>query len=278
MAFVVVAAGYVYLNFLRFEPAKMLVVEDLLQQHSSFWWLSVAAFACNLSFVGIFLKRSVGLERQGSKLQILQGKAERWAITRAEILSVMFSAVAYLGAKRSVVVDLAPFFLRLVSANVTSLAEVGLSANLAGAFYFVCRMILRLLGSLRFSFSDTHKLELPNQESGDMVLGTTPGELEAEEDKDREEWVTIPSRGVHGGVFISGSIGSGKTQGTILRYLRQLLAEPKGSPSILAIDPKGTFLREAEKMIRRLGLGDRIVRISLKGNVSFNPVFIEKPL
>jgi hypothetical protein len=278
MAFVVVAAGYVYLNYLRFEPAKMLVVEDLLQQHGSFWWLSVAAFACNLSFIGIFLKRSVGLERQGSKLQILQGKAERWAITRAEVLSGIFSAVAYLGAKRSVVVDLAPFFLRLVSANATSLAEVGLSANLAGAFYFVCRMILRLAGSLRFNLSDTHKLERPVQESGDMVLGTTPGELESAQDKDREEWVTIPSRGVHGGVFISGSIGSGKTQGTILRYLRQLLAEPKGSPSILAIDPKGTFLREAENMIRRLGLGDRIVRISLKADVSFNPVFVENPL
>ncbi|MGE3263101.1 MAG: type IV secretory system conjugative DNA transfer family protein [Bacteriovoracia bacterium] len=278
MAFVVVAAGYVYLNFLRFEPAKMLVVEELLQQHGAFWWWSVVAFACNLSFLGIFLKRSVGLERQGSKLQILQGKAERWAITRAEILAAIFSAVAYLGAKRSVVVDLAPFFLRLISANATSLAEVGLSANLAGAFYFVCRMILRLAGSLRFNLSDTHKLERPVQESGDMVLGTTPGALEAVEDKDREEWVTIPSRGVHGGVFISGSIGSGKTQGTILRYLRQLLAEPKGPPSILAIDPKGTFLREAENMIRRLGLGDRIVRLSLKGNVSFNPVFMENPL
>jgi hypothetical protein len=220
----------------------------------------------------------VGLERQGSKLQILQGKAERWAITRAEIFASIFSAIAYLAARRSVVVDLAPYFLRLVSANATSLAEVGLSANLAGAFFFVARMVLRLAGSLRFNLSDTHKLERPVQESGDLVLGTTPGELEAEEDKDREEWVTIPSRGVHGGVFISGSIGSGKTQGTILRYLRQLITEPQGSPSILAIDPKGTFLREAENMIRRFGLGDRIVRISLKGEVSFNPVFIEKPL
>ena len=278
LAFVAVGAGYVYLNYLRFEPAKLLVIENLFLQHSAFWWLSLAAFAGNLSFIGIFLQRSVGLERQGSKLQILQGKTQRWAITRAEVIAAVLSAIAYMTARRGVVVDLAPYFLRILTQSAASLVEMVLSLNLAGSFYFVTRLVLRLAGHLRFNLMESHKLEHPIQESGDMVLGTTPGELEAEQDNEREEWVTIPSRGVHGGVFISGSIGSGKTQGTILRYLRQLIAEPQGSPSILAIDPKGTFLRQAEKMIRRMGHGDRIVRLSLKGNVTFNPVFIENPL
>lgn len=167
---------------------------------------------------------------------------------------------------------------RVLTAPALSWVELGLSTNLAVFCYVISRVLLRVAGKLRFSFGEAHRLETPDTESGEIILGTTTGELSHTSTNDTEEWVKIPGRGVNGGIFISGSIGSGKTQGAILRYLRQLLAEPKGAPSILAIDPKGTFLKEAEKIIECAGLKDRIVRISLGGNVSFNPVYMENAL
>lgn len=94
----------------------------------------------------------------------------------------------------------------------------------------------------------------------------------------KEEWISIPERGLHGGILISGSIGSGKTQGTILPYLRQLLNNQKISPSLLAIDPKGTFLKESLKIISESPFKDNVLRLSLDGNVSINPIYCEKPL
>ena len=278
LALVVVGCAYAYLNYFRFEPAKLELLRALAERHSTLCWVSLSGLMMNLAFLAIFLKRAIGLERQGSKLEILQGKTRSWAIGRAEIVAIVLSGAAYIMARRNFVTDLAPLMGRIVSLPVLSWIEFGLSANLAVFCYFISRFLLRLSGKIRFSLSDVHRLKIPEVESGDLVLGTTSGELSHDSSSESEEWVKIPGRGVNGGVFISGSIGSGKTQGTILRYLGQLLAEPKGCPSILAIDPKGTFLKEAEKIIERAGHKDRIVKISLRGNVSFNPVFMDNPL
>ena len=277
MAFVAVGAAYFYLNVLRFDPEKTRILQQLLIENSAFWWLSISAFVCNMGFVGIFLSRSVNLERQGSKLQVLQGESPKWTIARAEFWAGLCSAAAYFTARRSVAAEIAPLLLRVVSSEVVSLAGAAMSLNLAMAFFFLLRLILPLIGRMKVRLSTDAALQLPVQDSGDLVLGTSSGSLRDSADA-HEDWVTIPSRGVHGGVFVSGSIGSGKTQGTILRYMRQLIAEPTGSPSMLAIDPKGTFLKEAERIIRDMGHGDRIVKISLKGSVTFNPVYIENPL
>ena len=278
VAFAAVGIAYVYLNFLRFNPAKTVIVQRLFSENQTFWFWSCIALFSNLSFIGLFFKRTVGLERQGRKLEILQGKRRAWKISRAELTAIILSIVVYTIARRCVGSDISPDVWRLVPAQVASLFEVMLSLNLTFGFYFLAKFFLQLVGGIRLNGAQTKRLDQPLQESGEMVLGTTPGELGMETHDDQEEWVTIPSRGVYGGLFISGSIGSGKTQGTILRYLRQLVAEPKGSPPILAIDPKGTFLRDAEKIIHKLGQGHRIVKLSLKGSITFNPLFIEKPL
>jgi len=278
LAFIAVGAAYFYLNILRFDPEKTLIVQRLLIENVIFWGLSALAFMCNVGFIGVFLSRSVNLDRQGSKLQLLKGDSPKWTIARAELWAGLASAAGYFSARRSVAIEIGPLLIRIVSNEIVSLANAALSLNLAMAIFFILRLILPWVGRLKFSLSSENKLEEPIQESGELILGTTSGGLRDVSKEMQEEWVKIPSRGVNGGIFISGSIGSGKTQGTVLRYMRQLVSEPMGSPSMLAIDPKGTFLKEAERIIRDMGQGERIVKISLKGNESFNPVFIENPL
>lgn len=278
LAVIAVACAYLYLNYFRFEPEKLQILGVIAQSGSTFWWLSLSALMVNLALLSIFLKRTIGLERQGRKLQVLQGKQRAWAFGLAEVAAMIIGALGYYICKNGLRTKLSPLLSPIVSQPIVLWIEIGLSLNLAVFSYFISRLLFRFIGSIHFSFRGAHRLEMPETESGEIVLGTTSGELSHASVKDAEDWVKIPSRGVNGGIFISGSIGSGKTQGTILRYLRQLLNEPKGCPSILAVDPKGTFLKEAEKMIQCAGLGDRIVKISLRGNVSFNPVYIENPL
>ena len=176
-ALLAVACGYLYLNYFRFEPLKMELLRTLAEQHSDFWWTSLVGLAVNLVFVGIFLKRTVGLERQGSKLEILQGKAKSWKFGKAEVVAGLLSIGAFSTVRRTVVAGIAPTMVRIMAAQTASSVILCLAGNLAIFVYFVSRLSLRLFGGLSFSSGDNGRLHKPLVESGELVLGTTPGEL-----------------------------------------------------------------------------------------------------
>ena len=270
--------AYLYLTNLRFHMQLLKFAVGQVEAHSTFWWVSTICVTVNLTLIAVFLKRVVGLERQGSKLALLKGQPRRFKFSIAGIAGLAFSVCAYFALDRQVAGIVAPAFSRLISPQTLFWTMTSLTVNIAISAGLIGWLALKLFGRVRFSTLDSHKLEPPEVESGDLVLGTTPGEITHAQMGEEEKWVKIPSRGINGGIFISGSPGSAKTQAAILRYLRQLISYKSGCPAILAIDPKGMFLTEAERIIREAGLGDRIVKISLKGNETFNPVYMENPL
>lgn len=275
-ALIAVASAYLYFTQMRFHPAEVAHALELGEKHAGFAWLSICALALNLTLIAIFLKRSVGLERQGSRLAVLEGRKRGLKLGRRELFAVAIGAIGYVGTVTLIRETLSSDVLPLVGVDWLWWLEVFASGNLACFVASVSHLALGLVGSIKFSALDSHKLEAPEVERGELVLGTTPGAIG--EAAEPEEWVKIPGRGLNGGIFISGSVGSGKTQGTVLRYLSQILEAGDAAPAILAIDPKRTFLREAEDIIKKAGLGDRIVKISLNGNQTFNPVYARNPL
>ncbi|MCB0308126.1 MAG: hypothetical protein KDD48_02050, partial [Bdellovibrionales bacterium] len=65
--------------------------------------------------------------------------------------------------------------------------------------------------------------------------------LGSKEEETQPVWVSLSPKALAGNILVTGSIGGGKTQGTILPYFDQLLRfSPR--PAILAVDPKGTFI------------------------------------
>lgn len=281
LALIGVSAAYFYLTYFRLHPAVMQMALQQMEMNAALVWLTILAAMVNTAALSLFIKRSIKLERQGSKLAVLEGKTKSFGFGRGAALSMLFAIASYFTTQNyisKVVMSGLPGVMQLIYRH--HVIKI-LSGNIAVTFGLISYLSFKILAGIKFSLGDSHKLEKPEIENGELVLGTTPGNIERSQvgnKPEAEEWVKVPSRGIHGGIFISGSVGSGKTQGTILRYLGQIVRTDSECPAILVVDPKRTFLGEAERIIRQAGRGDRIVKVSLKGNVSFNPVYIENPL
>ena len=89
----------------------------------------------------------------------------------------------------------------------------------------------------------------------------------------RPQWVTMNKNALCGNILVTGSIGSGKTQGTILPYLDQITSNFEVTPSILIIDPKRSFIPKAKKILNKNGLEERVLHLKLGGDVYINPVY-----
>ena len=277
-ALLVVLCGYLYLNFLRFRPQTTTALLELVERYPQLVWLSLCALVLNLTLLSTYLKRTVGLERQGSKLEALSGKKRSRRIEPTTLMSMIGAALVFLTIERKVAPSSSIFITQLISRESQIWAVRLTALNCALAGFFLIQRVLSLMAKLKPRWLMGATLEMPERKIGEIILGTTLGDLTHSESSGNESWVTIPGRGVNGGIFISGSIGSGKTQGTILPYLRQICENKAQMPTMLAIDPKGTFLDKAEALLRAQGHGDRILKFSLDGSVSFNPVFKENLL
>lgn len=271
-----VAVAYLYFTRLRFHPLELESALNLAERHAGVVWLSICALAINLTVIAGFLKRSIGLERQGSRLAVLEGRKRAFSFGRKEAFAIAIAALGYAATTEFIHNSLSSDVLSLIGPDWIRGLGIFASLNLGAFLAVISHLLFSLFGRFKLSTTDSHKLENPKVKRGELILGTSPGEIG--QTTAPEEWVTLPGRGINGGIFISGSVGSGKTQGTILRYLGQILEAGENAPAILAIDPKRTFLREAEEIIKKSGLGHKVVKISLKGLHNFNPVYIKDAL
>lgn len=87
------------------------------------------------------------------------------------------------------------------------------------------------------------------------------------------EWLVLEGAALTGNILVTGSIGSGKSQGTVLPFLDQILGNFSERPALLAIDPKNTFIPKAKQIIERRGMSDHLLHLSLDGAVTFNPIY-----
>ena len=274
-----VVIGYLFLIHKEANYSVWLVqVEHSFTQNVLFWVLTLLAFTVNTAVSVVYLEKYFNLSKQGNKLKILRGKKIVPSLTQEQILSVLIGGSIYLVARPRITEFTLGFAKFLSDINILVLNElvtVNLSLFVAILFYFGGSVF----GYLKELIQNTNKLFMPPVSSECLVLGTSCGEINAanEDTELNEQWVSIPRRGINAGVLITGSVGSGKTQGTILPYLAQLLSHSSSAP-MLAIDPKGTFLNVAEQIISTLGQSERVLKISLSGNITFNPVYCEDPL
>ncbi len=240
--------------------------------------LSAATFALALNGVAIysFVSRVLGLNQQGKRLAQLAGKKSKLHLpSRLVLIGAGTWAAAVYAILTTLSVPDSNDLATLVS--LPALRDgfaLALRLNFAVAAFMIALTASRFapFERLRRHFGQPLP-EFPKTKDS-IVLGSVGDD----DPSATPSWVTLNKRALNGNVLITGSIGGGKTQGTILPYLDQVLANFTIRPSILAIDPKGTFIPEALKIIDKHGMSEHVLHLKLGGDVTFNPIFTPKPL
>ncbi len=159
--------------------------------------------------------------------------------------------------------------IHLVDSPWWSMANCFLKVNFSLSVFLVIQIAARLPVWKWLRQRTTKTLPDFPQIKNEIVLGSLD-----EGDKEKTPlWTSQNLRALNGNILFTGSIGTGKSQGGILPCFEQMLKNFDPQPSILAIDPKGTFVAEAKNIVQQQGLSDRLLWMSLSGDVTFNPIY-----
>lgn len=271
-----VMGGYFYLE----SPAIFLQLyssaDHWIGEHTEF--LSVVLFctAINVIWAYSLLTRAFGLNRQGGRLEVLTGKRQEAILPPLRVIgaSALFSIIAFTLMTTTDIPDAHELASLILKDPILKNVLLWLRLNFSLTAFIVALIAARLSLWRLISRSFMKGLpKFPKIENG-IVLGS----IGEDNPRSNPTWSVLTRRALNGNVLITGSIGGGKTQGTILPYLDQVLANFKVRPSLLLIDPKGTFIPEAKKIIAKHGLSEHVLHMKLGGAVTFNPIFTKDPL
>ncbi|MBS1983556.1 MAG: type IV secretion system DNA-binding domain-containing protein [Bdellovibrionales bacterium] len=245
--------------------------------HMGFATAVLCAGTLNVIWLWSVLSRSLELTGQGQKLGLLasarlsrEGRKSSLRLAHAVwplcIGGAACFAFFFLLPKAGVL----PWWL---SAEIKQIVCWTLAGNFAISVAILSYLTAR--SEVLSSFATSRKVKalppVPKLENG-IVVGSVG------EDTDEPSWLSLSEYALRGNILITGSIGSGKTQGTILRYAEQIVANFKLRPSMLFLDPKSTFIREVVKLFGRLGLVSDMLHVKLGGDVTYNPIFEPRAL
>ncbi|MGK5084523.1 type IV secretion system DNA-binding domain-containing protein [Bdellovibrionota bacterium FG-1] len=245
-----------------------------------------AVLLCNIIWIGVAAKQYAKAFRMGDTVETGHDHDRNVVIVLAQRMAA-FGAAAAIGwylSKHSCTfrrLDLLPFALppaHIQGIFITNVAIIGVGALIAAKLSF--QLLRRILPI------STGRLPRVTPIQDGIVLGAIHEALMgggfATTRKRATKWVYQGLRGLTGNLFLSGSIGSGKSQ-ILLRLLQQILANFPITPSLLAIDPKRTFVSELREIIKAQGMEEHLLWVSLKnadeedgtGAVKFNPIWRE---
>ena len=134
-------------------------------------------------------------------------------------------------------------------------------------------LIIKILKKVKFSEKKKENLHFANDyklcNDVNLIVGTN----------ERNEYITIPEKGLYQNIFITGTIGSGKTSSAMYPFTAQLMEykamNTKEKLAMLILDVKGNY---SEKVINFAQDAERledVYVIDLSGKVRYNP--LDKP-
>ncbi len=263
-----VGLAYLFLVY-RTSAIDLLSACDRAFAHSpSFWSILIAVTCVNILWVAGMVARKFGLSGQGSRLRTLSDdlKAKPYFRGAFSIWGFMLGCGLGVGVLCLIQLPLPETVFGYEKRLYAFLAaQLGITVSML--WPKISRLVRRIRGTAAFQ---NELSEFPKDEN-EIVLGSIN-----DDEPDREaSWITFDRRSLNAGVLITGSIGSGKTQGAVLPYFSQALRNLKPQPAVLALDPKRRFVQEAKEITTAMGLAAKTRVISLDGQQTFNPVYVE---
>lgn len=263
-----VGLAYLFLVYRSSAVGLMTAMDHAFAHSPAFWSILIAVTCGNILWVAGIVARKFGLSGQGSRLRTLSDDLKP--------KSYFQGAFSFWGFMVGCGVGIAALcFIQLPLPETVLGYGSRLYAFFAAQFGVTSSMIWPKVSGLVRRVRGTSALQkelsaFPKEENA-IVLGSINDDkpdLEA-------SWISCDRRSLNAGVLITGSIGSGKTQGSVLPYFSQALRNLKPQPAVLALDPKRRFVQEAKEITAAMGLTEKTRVISLDGKQTFNPVYVE---
>ncbi len=247
-------------------------IESLADKNGALLGISVFLAFTNFLVIHSVVGKTLSFRRQGSRLRTLTGQSDKSTKKMLQqLIGITVASILAFGV-----------FWFLDSRMIVGVGVNGLPVVLSSVLRINAAISCGIISHyLRLWIKNIRQWRALSSALGPRPFrsdGITLGTKVDKPDSPAEKWVEITKKGLCGNILITGSIGSGKTQGTILPYLDQVLGNLKPSPSVLAIDPKGTFIREAVRIVESRGVQDRVLHLKLDGSIRFNPIYVDDVL
>lgn len=247
-------------------------IESFMDRNGALVAISAVLVFLNAFSVHTYVLKFWSYRKQGSRLRDLVGDRGKdmkslWSITCVVVsATILYSCILLIASK--------VFGLKFSADALPDGVIFAGVVNAALAAAIVTHAVRKIVKDLLRSRAA--KLGLPQvpQVKNCITIGTTI----SEGDTPVEAWVALSKKALCGNILITGSIGSGKTQGTILPLFDEVLGNLKPSPAVLAIDPKGTFIKDALAIATRRWKDKDVLHLHLDGSVTFNPIYVEDVL
>lgn len=266
-ALVITAMLFLGLQHYDFLALNWKSILFALESSSLFLTTFIGATIFNVLVILVLLERTFGYKKQGSRLRSLKKsplliKKALGKIALSGIVTFFFYGdLKTFGLENSVILK------DLISPDIyltlTDIFSASASVTVAILLFIIMSIFSKLGSILKLKSGLPFKTTLKNH----LTLGSIGEEKSKIGETQNPKWVVIPEKALNGNILVTGSIGTGKTQGTILTYVNQLFRNFKQTPTALILDPKGSFINNVAGILEKRGLQDRCI---LLGDVYAN--------
>jgi|GEM_PF-802727 len=237
----------------------------------------IGSVLLNVFWISASIKKRFKIGGQGASFSSNPEPRSKLQMKRLFLVLATISAACAVMANhyfKLIHVELLPFDWRAFATSWSYFVAASSSLSVFILYILAEKLLIWVHGFSRLSFLFGTKLSEPDPIHDGLVLGTIREEVSSlnKEKNSVPEWVYLGLKALTGNLFISGAIGSGKSQ-VLLQFLKQIIFRFKQSPAILAIDPKRTFVMELKNIVENSPCKDKLMWVSLDGNVKFNPIW-----
>ena len=259
-------------------------LEKAFEETQIFLMIALGSLFANVFIVTLIFERVLGYRKQGSRLRSIKNdKVNEKKVFSKFLLCLLLACLLWSPVETYTGHGLSAYGFILSEKVIQYLGgffSASFLFSLGIAFYGLLSVLLGAKRLFRMDKSLPRKSHFKNQ----LTLGSVGEEPDSADKTKYPKWLAIPQKALNGNVLITGSIGTGKTQGTILSYIDQLFSQFSHKPAALILDPKGSFIEKATTILKEQGVSDKCVFLgdikdSHQGPTqTFNPVYIDNTL
>lgn len=229
--------------------------------------LFIISMLLNIYIISMVIERSLGYKKQGSKLRSIKNEKINYKNLALKSLLSVFGVAIFYGQILTYYTENTLPLKPILSGIYPDFVKTVLMSS-CFSYSLLLFWVIGVLGHFS-SLLQGHRLPSLKEVENHLTLGTVGEEENNFEKKVNPKWALIPQKALNGNILVTGSIGTGKTQGTILNYAEQLFGNNFHlTPSSLVLDPKGSFIPEIVNILKKRGaLGDCVYLGDAHGNI-----------